>query len=370
MNSRSADVVVVGGGIIGASIAWRVAQAGLRVAILEGGAFGKEASWAGAGMLAPGGEVEHRSPLADFALESLALYPGFIGDLQAESRFDIDYQSRGAVDVAYTSDEWEMLETRAAAQRELGIASEPLAAAPLGELQAALGRNLTGALRFPADSAVDPRHVMQALQIACGKRNVEIRENHRVTAIYIRERHIECDSPRGMFTATRVVVAAGAWSGEIPVFREGAQLPLPVSFPVKGHLLGYRLDPGSLATILRHCSTYILQRADGFTVAGSSVERIGFDRAIDPGMVAGIHERACDLLPRLRQAPRPEPWIGFRPATENHEPQLHRISGTGLWLAYGHYRNGILLAPATARRISREIIASWERDSTSRAGSH
>ena len=134
---------------------------------------------------------------------------------------------------------------------------------------------------------------------------------------------------------------------------------------MKGHLLGYRLDAGSLRPIVRHAHTYLLQRASGFTIAGTSVEHAGFDRRIDPGVVDNIHRRACAVLPCLERAGPAEPWIGFRPATESLEPEIRRLPDTGVWLSYGHYRNGILLAPATAQRVSREIIANLETDSLS-----
>src|SRR5229473_2808524 len=120
MHSSAPDVAIIGAGIIGTSIAWRVAQAGCRVTILEAGSVGGEASWEGAGMLAPGGEIESRSAWADFALESLGLYRGFVEELQGESDRAIDYQQRGAVEVAFTSAEWDRLQARAAAQKTIG----------------------------------------------------------------------------------------------------------------------------------------------------------------------------------------------------------------------------------------------------------
>ena len=123
MNLPSADVAVIGAGIIGTSVAWRLAQAGCQVALLDAEAVGGEASWAGAGMLAPGGEIERGSPWNDFALESLRLYPQFVEELQSESGFAIDYQQLGAVDLAFTPGEWDRLQARASAQREIGIAS-------------------------------------------------------------------------------------------------------------------------------------------------------------------------------------------------------------------------------------------------------
>jgi glycine oxidase len=361
------DIAIIGAGIIGTSIAWRLAQAGYRVMILDAGVIGGEASWAGAGMLAPGGEMERRSDWTEIALASLGMYAGFVDQLRQETGCPIDYQQQGAVELAFTAEEWDRLAVRAEAQGRIGIPSERLDAAGLRELAPLVAREVAGALFFPADALVDPRQVTSALATACRRRGVEIREHSPVRAVRVCADTIEIDAT---LAAGRAVIAAGAWSGGIEVWRGEQLFQIPESFPVKGHLLGYRLEAGSLGPIVRHADTYLLQRANGFTVAGSSSERIGFDRRIDAALADDIHRRACAVLPCLAQAAPPEPWIGFRPATEGLEPQVRRIANTGLWLSYGHYRNGILLAPATAQRVSREIIASLGMDSTSPDASH
>jgi glycine oxidase len=147
------------------------------------------------------------------------------------------------------------------------------------------------------------------------------------------------------------VLAAGAWSGGIPC----APQPVPGSHPVRGHLIGYRAAPGLCPAILRSEETYLLQRASGLLIAGSSTENVGFDRRLDPAIVAGIARRAEALLPVLREAPAPDAWLGFRPRSDAHRPIIGRHADSALWLAYGHFRNGILLAPATAARIAAGI---------------
>jgi glycine oxidase len=330
---------------------------------------GGEASWAGAGMLAPGGEFDRPSSRTRFALESLGLYSGFVEELREAGGAAIDYQELGAVDLAFTLEEWEELRARALAQSAIGIRSEPLDAAGLRQLAPLVyqdvERTVAGALYFPRDALVNPRHVIFGLQRACERRGVEIHEHRPVTAVRVRNGSIEIDTGPGTLQSAAAVISAGAWSGGVPVWRAAQRLDLPPSFPVKGHLLGYRLAAGSLGPILRHGATYLLQRSNGFTVAGSAEQRVGFDRSIDERVAADIHQRACAVLPCLRQAPPYEPWVGFRPAVEGLDPEMRRLPGVNIWLSYGHYRNGILLAPATARRVSGEIIASWGTDSTS-----
>jgi glycine/D-amino acid oxidase-like deaminating enzyme len=200
------------------------------------------------------------------------------------------------------------------------------------------------------------------------ERGVHIHENRRVSLIRATSAEVTVETAAGPLAAGGAVLAAGAWSSQIPLVVDGTEHPLPASFPVRGHLLGYRLEPGLLGPILRHEQSYLLQRTGGYTIAGTSSEHVGFRREIDPAIVAEIHHRVSALAPVLQHAPAPDAWVGFRPATETETPVIQRVQGTRVWLCYGHYRNGILLAPATAGRLQREIIASSETGSTGPAG--
>jgi glycine oxidase len=339
MRRRSPDVIVIGAGIIGASIAWRLAQGGAAVTLLDAGVLGGEASWAGAGMLAPGGEIAERTAWVELALESLRLYPRFVEELEEEGGAGIDYRRCGALEIARTEAEWSELLRRREAQQSLGILSEVR----------------DSALFYAEDAVVDPRDVTRALRTACLARRVTIREQTRVSEVRLSADRVEVETSAGPLAAAAAVLAAGAWSSEISVWRGGDRMEIAASFPVRGHLLGYTLEAGSMGPFLRHGHTYILQRASGFTIAGASSEMAGFDRRLDAGIMAEIHARACELWPRLGDGGEPQAWLGFRPATADYEPRIGRLGDTRMWLAYGHYRNGILLAPATAERISREI---------------
>jgi glycine/D-amino acid oxidase-like deaminating enzyme len=290
-------------------------------------------------MLAPGGEVAGRTGWAEFAVESLALYPAFVAELENETGLTIDYRCCGAMEIARTEAEWQDLLARRAVQSELGIRAEIV----------------DGGLFYPGDGLVDPRDVTRALRCACQKRGVRILEQTRVLAIRVAAARVDVETAGGVLFGSAAVLAAGAWSGALPVFGEDGRIAIPASFPVRGHLLGYALEPGSVGPILRQGHTYVMQRSSGFTIAGTSSEQVGFDRTLDPQIVADIRARAEELLPRLRSAAEPTAWLGFRPATEGYEPAIGRVGNTCLWLAYGHYRNGILLTPATARRVARQI---------------
>jgi len=352
----SFDAVVAGAGIIGASIAWRLAQQRMRVLLLDKDRLGGEASSAGAGMLAPGGEVEEHSTWGDLAAEGLRLYPAFVAELEDESGLHIDFQRLGAVELALSRGEWTALQARAERQSALGVPSCPLDAADLRKHVPLARQDVRGALFYPQDSLVDPRDVTAALRAACLARGVEIREGSPVRSIQPRSDGVRLETAEGVIDAAVAVLAAGAWSSEIAV--DG--LALPRVFPVRGHLIGYQLEPHSLGPLLRWGHTYVLQRTSGFTIAGTSSEHVGFNRTPDPSILLDIHARAAEVFPVLANCQPVESWLGFRPAMGSDPPAVGRAGDTHLWLAYGHYRNGILMAPATAHRISQGITANRE----------
>ncbi len=344
---RSPDALVIGAGIIGASIAWRLSQRGARVVLLDAARFGDQASRAGAGMLAPGGEVDRESPWARRSVESLRMYPAFVEELASESGVKIDYRVCGAIEVAFSPEELEDAARRARAQAKLEIPSRAIAIEEARRLAPALATEaMTGARYYPDDAIVDPRDVLRALRQACANRGVTICEHHPVSSIDAGQG--SALTPGGPIPAGAIVLAAGAWSGDL---LPGAAR----SFPVKGHLIGYDLRPGSLGPILRRGHTYVLQRGSGLTIAGSTMERVGFDASVDADIVARLHRRARKLLPSLLLSSPDSSWTGFRPGVEGDEPQVGRFGDSRVWLAYGHYRNGILLAPVTARMIADEI---------------
>jgi glycine oxidase len=310
--------------------------------------MGGEASTAGAGMLAPGGELERDGELARMSLASLAAYPGFVEGLQEESGHRIDFRTSGALELARDEAEWVALCQKVAHQQRFGICGEPVAAP-------AHLTHWRGAMHYPADKTVDPRDVMRALREACERREVKIREGIRVSRVIERGRHVEVSTERRVWTTEQVVIAAGAWTSEIATHPSAAG---PASEPVRGHLASFHMQPGLIGPILRNRQTYLLQRSNGELIAGTSQERVGFDRAIDEAAVVDICERASELVPELRGRRPDRAWIGFRPGLiEGEGPVIERV-GNAIWRAYGHYRNGILLAPATAEIVAGKVLGS------------
>jgi len=252
-------------------------------------------------MLSPGGEFETPSVWSDLGNQSMSLYPAFVDQLRGESGMPIDFQICGCRKI---SEE-------------------------------------TGESRFyPGDGCVDPNDLLRALRLVCLGRGVTIVEKHRISPI-----------ESGDFDA--LVIAAGAWSNQLQVTIHGRRIDLPPVKPIKGHLIGFDMQQGTLASMIRRGHSYVLQRSNGFTIAGSTEEDVGFDRTIDSEICRQIHLDAARLFPPLQDAQPSKRWIGFRPYSE--VPHIGRLQETNVFLAYGHFRNGILLAPLTAQRIALQI---------------
>lgn len=347
-------VAVAGGGVIGTSIAWRLAQRGCQVSLFDKSAIGGEASWAAAGMLSPGGEIERPSDLASLAIESRALYSEFVREVEKESGLAIDFQECGALDIAYSEPEWDTLLARARRQTEIGIRSKQVTSDQVSIFWPRVrGEGLRGAFFYPGDAIVNSRELMVALAAACRRCGVSIHQDCPVHRVEISESGAAVESCRGKERFEVAVIAAGAWSSKIEI--SGAP-PIPAAEPVKGHLIGYQQPEQTCHTVVRHGPAYLLQRANGLLICGASVEHVGFNPEISPGIVSWLAKEAGFVLPHLQETTPSEAWTGFRPGGEAlrlgvwHSPRLY--------LAYSHYRNGILLAPLTAERAVASITAN------------
>jgi glycine oxidase len=322
-------VIIVGAGIIGLSCAWTLARAGRKVRVFDKGAAAREASWAGAGMLAPGGEFESDSELARMAMRSLALYPAFVDQLREATGVPIDFRRCGAVELGEEAE----LARVAALRASIGIRSERCAQGWF----------------YPDDALVDPREVTAALLAACRGLGAVVHEHEAVLHVAADGRSVT--TGLGRYEDEGVLIAAGAWSSAL---FEG----LPASRPVRGHLIAYRMAPGFLPHIVRSGHTYVMQRSSGLVIVGSSTENAGFDRSLDETILADIRRRAEALVPALRSEEPIERWNGFRPGIAGSGPAIGRFEGTAVLTAFGHYRNGILLAPETARMVGELVLRS------------
>ena len=352
---RSYDVVVVGGGVIGLAAAWRLAQAGVGVAVLErserppGGATG-----VAAGMLAPIGELTFGEPgLLELTLAAADLYPRFVAELEEASGVATGYEVRGALHVALDRDEAEQLRRVHDLQRRMGLAAEWLPPRGCRELEPGLTPSLSGGVIAPGEGSIDPRQLSAALLAALGRQGVEVRTGTEVTGS-----RIEGERIAGVRTAAgeelragTVVLACGAWSGGAEWLPEAARPPVR---PVKGQILELRRPRGTAAPIERIVAServYLVPRGDGRLIAGATVEERGFDTAVTAGGVHELLREAYRLLPDVAEMELVAASAGLRPATPDNMPAVGPGSLDGLIVATGHFRNGILLAPLAAAGV-------------------
>jgi glycine oxidase len=342
------DVVIVGGGPIGLASAWRAAQRGLRVVVLERDRVGSGAASVAAGRLAPTTEADFgEEELLRLNLDSLRGYPAFVAELEAETGLDVGYLACGTLSVALDRDGVEELRRVQGLYERLGLTAEWLLPSEARRLEPGVAPGVAAGLHVPDEAAVDPRRLVAALAAALGDRVVEGAEVTR--ALLESERIVGVETADGRrFHADRVVAAAGAWGA--PWLPEG-----PPVRPVKGEVLVLRGAEPLLTRNLRSVgaqSVYLVPRGDGRIVVGATSLERGFDPTVTAGGVLELLRDAYRLLPEIAELELLEARASFRPGTPDNRPIVGPGPLEGLVLATGHYRNGILLTPATADLVA------------------
>ena len=350
------DTVVVGGGVIGASIAWRAAQRGLSATMVDPNP-GRGASWAAAGMLAPVTEVHYgEEALLELNLTSSASYQEFVAELSEASGRDPGYVECGTLTVARDADDNAALESLFEFQKGLGLSVERLRGRECRRLEPALAPSTRGGILVSGDHQVDNRALVEALLTACERGGVHIvrrraagleLEHERVVAVRVADgERIGCSS---------IVLAAGASPTSIDGLPPSVAPPVR---PVKGQLLHLRGPAEArLATRnVRGLDAYIVTRPDGRVVIGATVEERGFDERVTAGGVHDLLRAGFELLPGVTELELIETSVGLRPGTPDNAPILGKTEVEGLVVATGHYRNGVLLAPLTATLVADLIL--------------
>ena len=356
------DVVVVGAGVIGLSIGWRLARRGLSVVVVDAGLVGGGTSAAATGMLAASAEHEPGGgPLLELARESLALWPALRRDVEAGSGLSIDYRDEGTLIVAVGRDEVERLRFRHKMQRDAGLDARWLSGSAVLALEPGLRPNIAGGILCPGDHQVDPRSTLQALRAAFLGQGGRLAEATRVERLETEGGRITgIATSAGLCRAGTVVVASGA------AVAVGGLLPTEIRVPVrplKGQSMALRCRPAfgripalPVDHVIWTSEIHIAPKGDGRMIVGATMEEAGFDASVTAGGLYALLEGVRRVLPGAEDMAVEAIWAGFRPTSEDDAPILGQTAIQGLVLAAGHHRNGYLLAPVTARAIEDLVV--------------
>ena len=335
---KSWDVIVIGGGIIGLSLSLELRKKGASVLIVERGEPGREASYAAGGMLVDS-SAETPAALQPLATASARMYPEFVHELQIESGLHVDLRDRGAIIFPPPEHVYE----------RPGFKLETMLPAPLAELEPSLAETNRPAF-YLKECSVDPRGLTAAALAAAKRRGVDVSSGDAVTAVNLSDGRVSgVTTKKTSFHAPKIVNCAGAWAGQI----------MPHAFPtrpVKGQMLCL-ISPSRelLKHVIRSPEIYLIPRSDGRIIVGATVEEAGFDKRTDVATIQRLHRAAIAMVPELRNAKILEDWAGLRPGTPDSLPILGPTATPGYYVATGHFRDGILLAPVTAHVMAQII---------------
>jgi glycine oxidase len=356
-STKKPAVLIIGAGVVGLGIAWRLAQRGAAVTLFDKAAAGSGASHAAAGMLAVCAEAEPgEENLVALGRQSQALWPQFAAELELLTGQSVDLRREGTLVVALTADDQARIQHHLEFQQSLGLPVEWISAREARRREPHLA-SIPGAVWSPEDGQVDNRKLVAALKLACATAGAELQEHRPVRRILVSKgRAFGVELADGTeYRADVVVLAAGAWSRSI----EGLPAPLrPPVRPVKGQMIALQMDVAApLAShVVRAPNVYLVPRLDGRLVLGATVEEKGFDASLTAGGVLALLEAAWRTIPAIEELPIAEMWVGHRPGSRDDAPILGSGPVEGLIYATGHHRNGILLAPATADAVSRLVL--------------
>ena len=343
---KSSDVIIIGAGIIGLSLAIELRKKGLRVLIVERGEAGREASYAAAGMLAAAGD-EFPAALKPLAHESARMYPEFVHEIEDESGLKVDLREHGTIVLSCDG--------------EFPEGGEPLSPQRLKSLEPSIETSAllsnTGKNGAPSDicaaylteRSVDPRALATAALKAARHREVDMSSGAEVRSLLIEGgRVVGVQTDKAKYTAPIVVNCAGAWAGAIAPFE------LPVK-PIKGQMLAV-VDAPPVQHVVRSENVYVVPRSDGRLVIGSTLEDVGYNKQTDVTTLQRLFHAAVEIVPGIAKSLRHEAWAGLRPGTPDELPILGETYISGYFISGGHYRDGILLAPVTAMLMSEVMM--------------
>lgn len=360
--SETADALIIGGGVIGLTIARALRLRGVRrVALLERARPGAEASRAAAGMLAPQVEADRADAFLELACQSRDLYPDFADALREETGVDIELERTGTLLLSFTEEDERRASHRYDWQSRAGLRVERLTAEEARAIEPCLSERLRGALRFPRDWQVENRRLIAALTATSERLGVQLLAGLNVESLRIERGRVEgVQTSRGRLSAPVVIIAGGAWSSLITVADK--RVPQVRIEPVRGQMLCFETNARPARHVVYSPRGYIVPRLDGRLLAGSTAERAGYDKRVTGAGLHAIMSQALEITPLVGSLPVIDMWAGLRPRAEDVLPVLGMSAEIeGLCYATGHYRNGILLAPLTGELIAEQVTNNSER---------
>lgn len=350
------DVLIIGGGVIGLSIARELHKKGVgRIMIVERGEIGKEASYAAAGMLAPNAEADGLNDFYRFCSESNKLYSRFADELFAETGVNIELDRSGTLYLAFTEEDSRELNERFEWQSNAALDVEHLSAEDTLGLEPFMAPDIRESLFFPGDGQVENRKLLSSLVKYAELTGIELREHTEIQTLLLDGSKITgADSNIGKFHADLTILATGAWTSLIKLGE--ALVPVKVK-PVRGQMISFHPAEKLFQKVIYSPNGYIVPRADGKILVGATVEDAGFNKAVTDTGVNSLIEAALEIAPTLGGLKISGKWVGLRPFAMDGFPYIGEIPGyVNLLIATAHYRNGILLAPLTAKIMAERIV--------------
>jgi len=348
-------VAIIGGGLIGCLTAWNLKEQGAEPMIFERGCIGREASWAGAGILCPIKPWLYPDSFSRLVQASLGLYPKIQEEISRQSGITVEWIQSGLLIPIFADDKSDHRQAAINWSERLGWKLESLDAEAARREEPALAGKVSGALLWPDVAQIRNPRLMKALRKLLDISGIAIYEHNEVIGLEEREGRVTGVQLADGTTqeADAVLLSAGSWSG-LMAGRFGLQLPIR---PVKGQIVLLKSSPGTLRHIIKHDDAYFVPRLDGRILVGASMEAAGFQTGNTVSVVSSLLRAVMRLTPGLNETEIERQWMGFRPGSPDGLPFLGPVPAKpGLWVASGHYRNGVLLAPITAHIVSRWIL--------------
>ncbi len=357
-------ILVIGAGIIGLSIARALHKQGAgRIKVIERQQIGKEASFAAAGMLAPHVEAEQKDIFFNFCVESNKLYGAFVSEIFEETGIDVEFFSDGIIYLAFTEDDLEKLKHRYGWQSKAKIKVEFLQSQEIRKIEPFISPNVIAGLIYPEDGQVENRKLLFALEKSLHLSGVEIVQNTEVTNLIAQNGRIEAvETNKGeKIFADVIILATGAWTSLIKL--NNRNLAFPEIKPIRGQMITFKTNKKFFEHVLHSPRGYVVPRKDGRILVGATAENVGFDKSVTNSGIEFLSDIGLEISPSLSKLKISDKWAGLRPMASDGLPVLGEFPEVkNLFVAAGHYRNGILLAPITAKILTEKIVSNSESE--------